>query len=523
MSGTIQPLQTISRAIDTERTNHASESLSTSTGEDVSHRSELPDATAPTSPAQKLPVELLAEVMDLAASSSPFQFAHVSRLWRNVAFGNARLWTRLRLSLRQACKASAVDCVEFWCQRAGKRGLSLTIYEDNEYRNIGTARSPVLEVALNRLAPQLRELDIMCSPHWLDFLVKLPRGSFCKLQVLHIKTIGWLQPNEKRTFDASTPPAQCLLECPALRSVQIQRLDYVLSERVSIVTALPLPWPQIQDLKLGSVHTTQGWDAAFLQCTSLITAEIDVADYALPERPTNGMRQASIVTYPALTTLKLRFKRFPSKVLGAVRFPALENLKLEDNHKQWGAFDAWTSLLRLAECSQGLATLEFAGHFVLHPYEQELEQVLRQLPALTNVAFHRLYLKPALVLDIFSDDPTRFPSLLDLRFTSVNLMLDSDDELYTNEWLETAYEAIGDFLEARQTASLKFRNLEFTLDGCEVEDDAGCMAAYERIMSIKEGYERSMGEALTVYVGGLSSSSDNEDLSDEESVYSDDY
>ncbi|KAI5899236.1 uncharacterized protein SCHCODRAFT_02560090 [Schizophyllum commune H4-8] len=523
MSVALQPLKTISRAIDTERTTHVLDSLFTFSGEDASHRTELLDATALTSPAQQLPVELLAEVMSLAASSSPFQFAHVCRLWRNAAFGNARLWTQLKLSLRQACKAGVVDYVESWCQRAGKRGLSLTISEDNEYRNVGPARSPLLDVALQRLAPRLRELDIMCPPPWLDFLVKFPGGSFCKLQALHIKTTGWLRANEKRIFDASTPPAQCLLECPALRSVHIQHLDHILSESASIITALPLPWAQIQDLKLGSVHTPQEWDVAFLQCANLITAEIDVADHALPEWPTNGKRQASIVTYSALTTLKLRFKRFPSEVLDAARFPALESLTLEDNHEKWGAFDAWSSLLRLAECSQGLTTLEFAGHFVLHPHEQELEQVLRQLPALTNVTFHRLYLKPALVLDIFSDEPTRFPSLLDLRFTSVNLMLDSDDDYYSNEWLETAYEAIGDFLKARQTASLRFRNLDFTLDGCEVEEDGGCMAAYERIMSIKEGYERSMGEALTVNVGGLYIDSDNEDLSDEESVYSDDY
>ena len=123
MHARFQPLKTISRAIETERATHALEDLLNPIGEDASHRSELPDATAPTSPAQELPVELLAEVMDLAASSSPFQFAHVSRLWRNVAFNNARLWTRLKLSLRQACKASTVDCVEFWCQRAGMRNF----------------------------------------------------------------------------------------------------------------------------------------------------------------------------------------------------------------------------------------------------------------------------------------------------------------------------------------------------------------------------------------------------------------
>ncbi|KAF7357501.1 hypothetical protein MSAN_01346400 [Mycena sanguinolenta] len=185
------------------------------------------------SPIRTLPVELLAEIFELAIDDEThvedtYRISQICSDWRNVAHAAPRLWTRRicvdigsRSDGRGSFYAAGLDA---WLARSAPLPLPVSIK-----MGPGDSDPRILEHVF-RTAPRFRSL------HWLEFplLSIISRLAECRLDSLEELKLGLTE------SDISRPPA--LTTVPRLRKSNL----IIRSDEPHIL----VPWAQLTDLTL---------------------------------------------------------------------------------------------------------------------------------------------------------------------------------------------------------------------------------------------------------------------------------
>ncbi|KAJ6455361.1 hypothetical protein C8R45DRAFT_845896, partial [Mycena sanguinolenta] len=264
------------------------------------------------SPIHTLPVELLAEIFDLAIRNDDDE--HVCSYWRQIAHSTPKLWTRpLEVDLRQYTgggKAQVhLDGLKTWLLRSAPLAAPVSLVL--EHRNT----SPSMLDEVLSTAPRWRSLrlyvwDLDYTPAVLSFVIRLAEARLDNLEELDLGTRD-LEEEETPTFPSLTTAHR-------LRKLRIHiGLD-----------ALPflMPWAQLTDLTLNSRFPNIALDI-LSQCTNLIRATVQTTGWAvLPEA------KRDIFVLRHLRALSLSFFGSAGHVIPALECmsaPALEELHLD--------------------------------------------------------------------------------------------------------------------------------------------------------------------------------------------------
>ncbi|KAJ6451606.1 hypothetical protein C8R45DRAFT_1223788 [Mycena sanguinolenta] len=240
-----------------------------------------------------LPVELLAEILDLAIEDDThikdvYRVSQVCSDWRQVAHSTPRLWTRpLQVNLRR--KGNMVDGLKTWLMRSAPMSIDMTF--SSGFTNINP---DVLEEVLN-VAPRWRSLRThhmnTTLPVW--FTSQL---SQCRLDSLEVLELG-------RIDDDTEPTPLCFTVVPRLRTFSICSL--LPAPQIQTL----IPWVQLTDLTVTGGHSTDGILDTLAWCPNLLRVSVTIPGW----RQLFEAKRDTILVLPQLHTLLFYFPFSPGE------------------------------------------------------------------------------------------------------------------------------------------------------------------------------------------------------------------
>ncbi|KAF7363974.1 hypothetical protein MSAN_01056000 [Mycena sanguinolenta] len=262
------------------------------------------------SPIHALPVELLAEMFELAIREYTHvddvcRVAQVCSRWRQVAHSTPRLWTRpVEIKLRRCNGQAYVDALTAWLARSAPLTVPVTLVLG--YNFINHIPDEIL-----RTCPRWRSLrlEVPDSTPLSSFVSQLT--DFGKFDNLEELDLGTGEEDDPVTFISFTT-------APRLRKLTTT----IFSSAISIL----VPWAQLTDLSLTSYffNTTLN---ILAQCPSLVKAAIRTIGWHIFPETRQG------ITLSHLHALSLSFlpesNRDAMQLLDRMSTPALEDLCLD--------------------------------------------------------------------------------------------------------------------------------------------------------------------------------------------------
>ncbi|KAF7357483.1 F-box domain-containing protein [Mycena sanguinolenta] len=222
------------------------------------------------SPVHSLPVELLAEIFDLAIQDRTYiedahRISQVCSDWRRIAHSTPPLWARtLGIALCKTGKWNVADGLKAWLERSASLPISLRFA-----KGTGTTNPRILGEVL-RVASRCRSLRMQATdilqlvPSW--FLSQL---SQCRLDSLEeLDLIGKHDPFRVFGSLGALPNPPFFTAVPRLRKFSMY--TFLPAPRVQNL----IPWVQLTDLRVIDPH-----DIAFdilSQCPNLLTAAVTI-------------------------------------------------------------------------------------------------------------------------------------------------------------------------------------------------------------------------------------------------------
>ncbi|KAJ6451602.1 hypothetical protein C8R45DRAFT_1041777 [Mycena sanguinolenta] len=311
------------------------------------------------SPIRSLPVELLAEIFDLAiADETHVEDAHrISQIcsdWRRVAHSTPRLWTR-PLKVKLAKKGDLGDNLKAWLARSGPMTVHISLISGHKGINPG-----ILEEVM-KVVPRLGSLNLSSNSKqsWLQLVRQLAQRQLGRLEKLQLTS--WMDP----TLAFTT--------VPRLRKLTLIGLEDVPSQNL-------VPWAQITDLTLSDNSHDNNFGILAL-CPNLVMASITT--YGWRDRP-QIQPNPLILNHLHTLTLHLLFIAQPrhiTPIFDRLSTPLLQSLRVDlgDCEVSWIAADFTTFQLR----APNITRLEFAnsGHFI----SKSLEAAIRSPSSLTHL------------------------------------------------------------------------------------------------------------------------------------------
>ncbi|KAJ6466300.1 hypothetical protein C8R45DRAFT_1021225 [Mycena sanguinolenta] len=260
------------------------------------------------SPIRTLPVELLAEIFDLAIRNhthidDTHRISQVCSHWRQVAHRTPRLWTRsLTVDSR---KEDYADGLKTWLARSAPLPLPIAFVLMTQ-----TINPDILEAVLE-VAPRMSSLEIFAVDPMPSSLVR--QVGQCRLDnLVDLNLLG--------TIEDTDPTPISFAAVPRLRKLRIS----------STTPQLFVPWAQLTNLNVNDVSPEVAF-SILSQCASLLEAAV-----VIPGWP-QEVKQ-SILVFNQLHTLFLEFIETSEDIASffdCFSTPLLQDLELVFTPVQW--------------------------------------------------------------------------------------------------------------------------------------------------------------------------------------------
>ncbi|KAI5899243.1 uncharacterized protein SCHCODRAFT_02560098 [Schizophyllum commune H4-8] len=445
-----------------------------------------------------LPTELLAEVLYTARAgestpSSALRLAQVSQRWRETAFGDTRLWTRLTLEDGQAIGENSVKQAHAWIQRAHPLHVSLELLPMKGKGGFMRSGPPspvphLLDDGLSYIANRVSDLNLAIPTEVIREFREHPPRAFPNLVKLRLAPFSRVALDEYRMG----PSSEMLITCERLRCLVITEVDLLIYERLD--RSLTVPWQHLEELELGNVCGYHAVATVFRQCSRLRRAAFHAAQYdvVVDHIDSEPPAERKDVTYPFLASLTCGFHdTWPAQLLEAAQFPALTSLTLA--HHSYDAYPdfalQWSGLHALAERSPALNALTLR-HLPLNGDAQQLKGLLRRTPELRTLILEECRFDNVGDLSVFYDSnpPMLLPRLEVLRIPEVDL--GTDDAYLIGGLCAAAYDCVLNLLRFR-LGPTPLREFRIGWRGFDY-NKVPLMYCTEQVMLIKalmEGYE----------------------------------
>ncbi|KAJ6466344.1 hypothetical protein C8R45DRAFT_1021360 [Mycena sanguinolenta] len=331
-------------------------------------RASLAALTYLLSPIHTLPVELLADIFDLAIDDwthirDALRMSQVCSEWRQIAHSIPRLWARpIRVDLesRSDSKAQAyIEGLKEWLARSAPLSVPVSFVLER-----GEVDDCILEEALGT-ASRWRSLDLRLRKEPPLSLVR--RLAQCRLSRLEELDLGTSQ-LEKDIDEELTA-----ISFPTLSRLQKLRIG-IFSDGLSII----MPWAQLTDLTLFCDSPDITLDT-LAQCPNLTRASARTTGwFTLPDA-------RAVIAFNRLRTLSLPFWGWAgpySHFFDYLSAPLLEELSLNFSdlmdHKEWSEAHFTAFQLR----SPNITRLEFSYiYFTLDGFRA----IIGSAPSLTHL------------------------------------------------------------------------------------------------------------------------------------------
>ncbi|KAJ6451583.1 hypothetical protein C8R45DRAFT_88839 [Mycena sanguinolenta] len=309
------------------------------------------------SPIHSLPVELLAEIFDLAIRDETHirdaqGISQVCSDWRRVAHSTPRLWTRtLEVDLCRKTE-DGVDGLKTWLARSAQLAVRISL----RLRRSSDLNRSMLEEGLT-VAPRCSSLRLHTTPTTPPWLIK--QLAQCKLDRLEVLDLGTII----ITANDADPTHLIFTTVPHLRKLRLINLGTL---------QITVPWAQLTELSL-DCNSFEVFDA-FGQCTSLIRAYINILGRArLPE-----VIQNNPVRFRQLHALSLRVRADLTQILDYLSAPVLQELQLTLYMSDWSDTHLTTFQLR----APNITSLELSSTSLA---SEQLQAAIRHAPSLTHL------------------------------------------------------------------------------------------------------------------------------------------
>lgn len=273
-----------------------------------------------TSPARRIPPEILGEVFYHCLSKTPYitprdvespmVLARVCRHWREVAISTPRLWSSLSIYLhRTACKAYRRGC-ESWLGRAKSVSLTLRVLNDV---NMFAAEPTSLSSVVQWLRPLIgQSSDLWWHGPSLPALFVPDTETDLPIQRLRI------------TAHRETPSIHFPGPATRLRSASLQCLNYDLQS----LDKINLPWDSLVELNMHfALFSSPLFVQLLTRCGHLRT--LVVSCLSVDEGPLRVLRTLApgSITHTRLRRIEVKVIRAAlDAIFAALTLPALEDL-----------------------------------------------------------------------------------------------------------------------------------------------------------------------------------------------------
>lgn len=310
---------------------------------------------------RRFPPEILSEIFQYFDSAPDFRTAYVPaqvcRLWRDVAFSTASLWTTLDLSLKEGEEELELDMAQQWLARSGELPITFT---------------------LGSMDSQLKEPNHPCiqllaahAHRWEEATIHLPADTMRGFQSVR-HNLPILQSLEIGQHDgeasAQADIVDFFYDAPDLHQVLLyQRF----SEQL-----LKMPWEQLTFCQLDGRYTATECYDLMQNCPELCHCILGVL-----HDPEPNISHRPLITHPALITLTIHEGSSLESLLDRLKLPNFEELVHEFCESGLSLYATISSLFsrsapihRLHLDNIGAATTEI-----------ELISCLQQCPALQEL------------------------------------------------------------------------------------------------------------------------------------------
>ncbi|KAF8137256.1 hypothetical protein EV363DRAFT_1580935 [Boletus edulis] len=327
-----------------------------------------------TSPARRIPPEVLGEVFYHCLSKTPYitprdvespmMLTRVCRHWRDVALSTPHLWSSLSVYLQKTtCEDYRRGCAS-WSARA--KSIPLTIRVLNDINMV--AADPILVSSVIRW---LQPLIAQSSDLWwhgpsLPSLFVPERETNLPIQRLHITT----QRDAPSIYFPGTAKRLC--------SVSLQCFNYDLQS----LDAINLPWDNLVELNM---HFALFSSALFVQlltrCGHLRTIVVSCLSADEDQRGALRAFAPGSITHPWLRRIEIKVIRAGlNAIFDALTLPALEELDICFCYRERDAWPhaAFMEMLGRSRCA--LKRLTVRSNKTAVPYFGEY---MKAMPGLT--------------------------------------------------------------------------------------------------------------------------------------------
>ncbi|KAF7354740.1 F-box domain-containing protein [Mycena sanguinolenta] len=269
------------------------------------------------SPIHTLPVELLAEIFDLAIPGEQrhvrdaLRISQVCSYWRHVAHSTPRLWTRpMNIYIRQGRggdgEQAYADGLKTWLQRSASLVVPVTLVLEYVYCDSESSNNHIRDGVLST-APRWRSLNVPRTTS-LAFVQQLSEGRFDSLEELDLGL---------ERFAGVVSTTSISFTVPRLRKLRINMWSKAL--RIDIF----MPWAQLTDLTLDSYFPDITVDI-LAHCTSLIQANIRTTGWDVLPEPKQDL--FALEHLRALSLLFFGSAGHVIPILESMSIPALKGL-----------------------------------------------------------------------------------------------------------------------------------------------------------------------------------------------------
>lgn len=388
---------------------------------------------ASASPVRRLPSELLVEVFACCQSNddsymSSMTVSHVCYRWRAVAFGAARLWTRLTVTRTYARTYDLhLPQIVAWFARASPLPVDIHI-NSKVAREYGTP-APAYPLFATSSAPQLsaqvRKLVLhpMCHQD-VEEALYIPGASFPQLTHLEVH-----EP------DVNLGEAVIVISlfgdachCPKLRTVVLGDLTGLTSQ--AMPRGFPLPWYQLEILSIDGFVAYDAVCTVFLSCSRLLKAQLSGEDFGDNVVGLDLSKYAGTV-FSSLEDLDLELSMFPSNITNLAHYPALTKFRLSSADSDWSCEDHHAELLALVGHMPMLTDLTLVAfnlsrstHEEVGSGEDSITSILAHLPTLHTLRLEYCYVHISLFtrLRVQASQPVILPHLETLELSATQFV-----------------------------------------------------------------------------------------------------
>ncbi|KAF7357474.1 F-box domain-containing protein [Mycena sanguinolenta] len=320
-----------------------------------SHRARVCALKYIVSPIHSLPVELLAEIFDLAIEDETHiqdthRISHVCSDWRRVAHSTSQLWTR-PLQAKLWKTGSAMDGLKAWLACSEPMGVHISLISA-----LKDVERGMFEEVL-RVAHRLVSLEFPVThgtPSWL--VRELAQSQLDSLEELQLRVANWID------------PAMTFTTVPRLRKLSLIRFPRV--------PQILVPWAQITDLTL-SENTHDVTFGILALCPNLVVASITT--YGWSDRPEIQPHTLVVSQLRFLTLHSKAEYKYITPFFTRLSTPLLQSIRVDFRDGKcpyWTPTDFTVFQLR----APNITRLEFANSDYF-----SLEAALRSSPSLTHL------------------------------------------------------------------------------------------------------------------------------------------